>query len=191
MKKIITLSILFAHTFAFAQTTYNLDWAVGVSEEDSSITIEIGDTVEWTWTDTLPHTVTSKNDAVEQFDSGTLTGMGQTFSYTFTQEGINDYECEVHSNMDGTITVLPNLGIESKFSINVNYFPNPIVNELTVTSLFVLDSVSVFDVQGKELMSENVNTNILKVDFSGLDTGVYFVSVQSSNMNKTFQVVKR
>lgn len=193
MKKIILLfAVLLVTMFANAQTTFNLDWAVGINGPDASVTIEPGDTVEWTWTDNLPHTVTSLASATESFDSGTITGNGQTFSFTFNQVGTNDYECSVHpATMFGTITVETIASIEDKFKMNVNYFPNPVTNNLTVTSLFVLDSLEIVDVLGKKVALRNLEGNVADIDMSQLNSGVYFVTVSSSNLQKTFKVVKQ
>ena len=87
-----------------AQTTYNLDWYTGISSEDASLIIDAGDTVIWTFTDGAPHSVTSDTGSNETFDSGTLDA-GSTYQYTFTEAGVNDYHCEVHPSMVGTITV--------------------------------------------------------------------------------------
>lgn len=174
-----------------AQTTYNLDWAVGINGPDASLTIETGDTVEWTWTDALPHSVTSLAGSAETFDSGIITGLGNVYSYTFTVEGVNDYDCVVHSNMFGTITVEQALSIDDKFAVNVNYFPNPVTNNLTVTSLISLDSYQVYDILGKQVQSGKLNAHVVDVDMSQLKTGVYFVKVQSGELEKTMKVVKK
>jgi len=106
MKKITLLMAFLGSVFSFAQTTHNLDWQQGISGEDASLTIEVGDIVIWTLTNTSPHTVTSLDGSQETFDSGTLSGMGETFSFTFTEVGENDYQCNFHAgNMFGTITV--------------------------------------------------------------------------------------
>ncbi len=174
-----------------AQTTYNLDWAVGINGPDASLTIESGDTVEWTWTDALPHSVTSLAGSAEAFDSGIITGLGNVYSYTFTVVGDNDYECVVHSNMFGTITVEPALSIEDKFAVNVNYFPNPVTTSLTVTSLISLDSYQVYDILGKQVQAGKLSAHVVDVDMSQLKTGVYFVKVQSGQLQKTMKVVKK
>ncbi len=38
------------------------------------------------------------------FDSGTLTP-GESYSYTFTDAGVTDYICTIHSGMQGKVTV--------------------------------------------------------------------------------------
>ena len=188
----LLLATLFTTGMMLAQTTYNLDWAVGINGEDASVTIEVGDTVEWTWTDNLPHTVTSLGGATESFDSGTLTGEGTTYSFTFTQEGVNPYDCVIHpATMFGTITVEEALSIEDKFAINLNYYPNPVMDKLRVTSLFQLDDYEVYDILGKQVHSAQLQANVVDIDFSQLKSGMYFVKVQSGELQKTMKIMKR
>jgi len=79
--------------------------------------VNAGDTVIWTNTVNVPHTVTSNDPAdaslffncspasTELFRSGTL-NQGNTFSHTFNTPGVYHYHCEVHGcSMAGTITV--------------------------------------------------------------------------------------
>ncbi len=177
--------------FTNAQTTFNLDWFSGVPSGDVTITIDVGDSVEWTWADTLPHSVTNDAGAQETFDSGILTGSGTTFTYTFTQVGVNPYHCNVHSGMIGTITVEQGLSVEDKFAMNVNFFPNPVQNALTITSLYSLDSYQITDILGKTVMLTKVSGNVVDVNTASLNAGIYFVTVTSEGMETTFKVVKR
>jgi plastocyanin len=71
----------------------------------SSLTVNPGDTVTWTFADSLPHTVTSLSGP-ETFDSGQLSGSGQSFAFTFDDIGTYTYQCGVHgSSMSGTVVV--------------------------------------------------------------------------------------
>lgn len=107
MKKIILLIGFCMSVFWInAQTTYNLDWYMGISMDDASLEVEVGDTVIWTFTDGPPHSITSDVGSSESFDSGTLPS-GSTFSHTFSTVGTNAYHCEVHPSMMGVITVSP------------------------------------------------------------------------------------
>ncbi len=51
MKNNILFIAIMATVTLSAQTTFDLDWAIGINGEDASLTIETGDTVRWTWTD--------------------------------------------------------------------------------------------------------------------------------------------
>lgn len=68
------------------------------------LTITVGDTVTWTNSDTVPHTVTSDDGG--PLDSGIIDG-GGSWSYTFTEPGTYSFYCEVHPSMQGTVTVVP------------------------------------------------------------------------------------
>ncbi|HNP68012.1 MAG TPA: T9SS type A sorting domain-containing protein [Aequorivita sp.] len=192
MKKIKLFFVISLTAFmATAQTTFDLDWFVGVPSGDVSITVGPGDTVRWTWTDEVPHSVTSESGSQEDFDSGILTGSGSQFSYTFTQIGINDYKCDVHSNMEGTITVEDIASVEDKFRKNISFYPNPVQNKVTVTSLYKLDNYKIYNTLGSLVAQGPANGNITEIDMSQLESGLYFINAISEDLQSTFKVIKR
>ena len=69
----------------------------------SNLAVSVGDTVTWTNTDSVPHTVT-QNPSGSGFQSGTIAS-GESFSFTFEEVGEFTYFCEFHPNMTGTIVV--------------------------------------------------------------------------------------
>ena len=87
MKSIISFVISFGFSLfiscAYAQTTHSLNW--GYNSTNQEITIEIGDTVEWTWTGGN-HNLISVSGA-ESLDSGYSNSTGFTYSYTFNAIG--------------------------------------------------------------------------------------------------------
>ena len=191
MKKITLLLMALIASFASAQTTFDLDWFVGISGAAASVTIEPGDTVRWTWTDAPPHSVTSESGSQENFDSGILTGTGTQFSYTFTQVGINDYKCDVHSDMTGTITVEQLIGIDEKFRRNIAFYPNPVADQLTVTSLYKLDTYEIYNVLGMKVSAGQATGNVTNINMSHLQSGLYFVRATSGELQSTFKITKR
>ena len=70
------------------------------------IEINRGDTVIWTNTDDIQHTVTVGTPQApgDGFDSGFFT-LDQTFSRTFTEPGEYPYFCRRHPHMQGVIVV--------------------------------------------------------------------------------------
>jgi plastocyanin len=77
------LSILFLGTLSLiAQTNHVINWLMGVTPAESTITIEPGDSVTWLWMDELAHSVTS-TEGPETFESGIISG-GDVFIHTFT-----------------------------------------------------------------------------------------------------------
>ena len=75
------------------------------------IQVSVGTTVTWTNNDSQPHTVTSGSNGQpdNKFNSSPnftpLLNPGQTFSFTFTEEGEYPYFCLLHPNMVGTVSV--------------------------------------------------------------------------------------
>ena len=68
--------------------------------DPAAITVPTGTTVAWTNDDAVPHTVTSTDGA---FDSG-IFDPGGSFSFTFSEPGSFAYVCQLHPQMQGTVT---------------------------------------------------------------------------------------
>jgi plastocyanin len=67
-----------------------------------SVTVKVGDTIEWTWVDPgNQHSVTADSG---NFDSG-LCSQGATFDQTFSSAGSIPYHCTIHAGMHGTVVV--------------------------------------------------------------------------------------
>ncbi len=76
----------------------------GIKFVPPALTVHVGDTVKWTNNDgPIPHTVTATSGA--SFDSGVFSG-GETYSRTFSSEGLVSYRCNVHPTMTGTVDVV-------------------------------------------------------------------------------------
>jgi plastocyanin len=85
-----------------------MDWTVDVTPDfafaPKDQTIQVGDTVKWTFTDG-GHTTTARPDQPDSWNSG-LKEEGQTFEKTFTTPGRYQYICKPHRDfMRGTIVV--------------------------------------------------------------------------------------
>ncbi len=122
-----------APAFTFA-TRSSADPSDVNSVNPARITIELGDTIVWTWTAAASHTVTSSTGTVQgacstgssadNFDSGTKAGATDTYSHTFnslTPAGTPCiFYCKVHSGpaattgMFGKITVRPRTDVNAR-----------------------------------------------------------------------------
>jgi plastocyanin len=114
----VVASLVLADEEARGQTTVPVNvgdiyfcdpsFANGICETN----VAVGDTVMWNWVGSLPHTVTQCDPTFTTcpspggFDSGTLTGAGQTFSQPFNTPGTFPYQCNVHgAQMRGRVIV--------------------------------------------------------------------------------------
>jgi plastocyanin len=101
---VVGLLFLLAPTSPAQATTQHVaiqDYAYG----PATLTIQVGDTVEWINHDQASHNVVTTSAPVA-FQSPML-ATGQTWSFTFTVPGTYSYYCSVHPDMRAQIIVQP------------------------------------------------------------------------------------
>jgi uncharacterized repeat protein (TIGR01451 family) len=89
-----------------------------------------------------------------------------------------------------TTQFVSTLSINDFDANQLSVYPNPVQNNLTITNIATIDSVSVFSVLGREVMNQKVNALQAELNTSGLTNGVYFVKVTSEGKEKTVKVIK-
>ncbi len=195
MKTKLLLLTLFGFFATNAQTTYNLDWFMGIGT-NVDLTIDQGDTVIWTWGDAVPHTVENEaGNSVETFNSGVISGMGETYSYTFTVVGDNNYFCGIHgaASMSGNITVLEVLGVEENELNKISIYPNPassIIN-LVLPKNMQTGQITAYDLLGKQIYSQEFESeDNIAINISSWNTGSYFLKVVSGESMQTERFIK-
>lgn len=191
MKKHLLLLAFLGTIGVSAQTTHHINWGLGDNSTPTSITIEPGDTVEWTWTTVHPHTVTSMAGSTETFNSGTLTGMGQTYDHEFTMEGTNPYECTVHTTMNGVITVEATAGLEENMVTELQFYPNPTSDILTITAKDNIDRIEIYDMNGRLVLETKGGNPTSKIYMQNYNAGTYLVKVFAAGQTKTLSVIKK
>lgn len=190
MKKLTLFLILILSNFTVAQSTYEISWDSVSEIQTVNLTIEIGDTVKWIWSDGQSKSVTSLPGGREVFDSGVIQGRQKSFSHTFLKPGVTRYENEVNPMMNGAITVVQNLSAQDKFLKNLNYYPNPVTTHLYLTSIFPIDSFEIYNVLGTLVMKGKGNTKKPRIDMSALNSGMYFIKITCENIQTTLKITK-
>lgn len=191
MKTKLLFLLLFTLTLQ-AQTTHDLDWRVGIGT-NVDLTIESGDAVRWTWRDSAPHTVTNLPGSAETFDSGTISGNGQTYIRIFNTIGTNPYQCDIHpSTMRGTITVQNPLSIEDNFQSDFSISPNPAQTFIKIDNNSSRSDglkVKISDLLGKTIYSTIYDYGS-KIDISNLKPGVYLIRLSNNNKRTIKRFIK-
>ena len=183
--KYILLSLILLIKIIYSQTTHQFNW--DMSSTNQQITIEVGETVTWTWgsgTHNLRSTV-----GVETFNSGYYTGPGPQFSHTFTVPGVTSFLCDPHPNsMYGIVTVIETLSLGEQNISNVLTYPNPSNNLIHID--FVNHNGSfeaeLYDFTGKLL--ETTNKTVIKL--ADYPSGIYFLRVAYGDKTEELRVVK-
>lgn len=105
-----SLSILGAVATHAANATVQVGATTGNPDVfvPSTSSINVGDTVTWNWVGTF-HSSTGTNNATPPvaWDTGVITTLPHSYSFTFTNAGTYPYRCTVHVSfgMVGTVTV--------------------------------------------------------------------------------------
>ncbi|CAM3530976.1 hypothetical protein FSS13T_21090 [Flavobacterium saliperosum S13] len=113
-----------------------------------------------------------------------------------TQSGTVDYI--ITPNVNGctgapiyvTVNVSPNLSANSFNSQDFLLSPNPVTDILNIKNNQIINKVTAFNQLGQMVLERNYNNNEVQLDFSGLKTGIYFISVESDKKQSTFKIVK-
>ena len=187
MKKITFLTFTILGVICNAQTEYNFEW--NMQSTDQQITIDVGDTVIWTWTDSPSHNLISTS-GTHTFDSD-YHGQGYTYSLTFNEPGVTDYTCTPHSSMYGTITVNSSMSVNENEQLGLKIFPNPVSSGYVTlkTSVSGIKNVELFDLNGKIVLKTSLNTNTLNV--GSINPGVYFIKLSVNGVVETSKLIIR
>jgi len=138
MKKLLLPFFLVAFLFAEAQVTHQVAVTNNVFTP-ADITIEVGDTVEWTCTQgshNVNGTTSTYPSNPESFGNSVAPATW-TYYHVFNAAGDYDYQCDPHLalGMTGTITVIPCSDPVIEFTSSINNltvdFTNTTVDDLT------------------------------------------------------------
>jgi len=73
----------------------------------------------------------------------------------------------------------------------LTYYPNPVLNTLTLNGVKTIQDVAVYNMLGQEVLRTKPNVVQAEIEMSSLQAGTYFVKVTVENSNKTIKVVKK
>ena len=192
MKKTLLLFFTMISFTLSAQTTHNLDWANDGSSNNQQITIDVGDTIIWTW-GSGTHNLRATS-GTESFDSGYFTGAGNTFTYTFNQVGSTDYVCDPHAgNMNGTVTVTSTAGISENNLLSFEMYPNPVSDLLNIQLPTGTEKaeISVFDYTGRLVSSKIISSNDTAIDVQKISRGIYMIRVATNTKIGVQRFIKK
>jgi hypothetical protein len=108
--------------------------------------------------------------------------------------GTHYYVCTPHAGagMKGIIIVGTPTGIEDKtVQSDISVFPNPETDMVTVKACIDLLGTQYFfiDQHGKQILGGKIDSEIIAVDLSQLNDGIYFL-VLAGQKRRSFKVIK-
>jgi hypothetical protein len=80
---------------------------------------------------------------------------------------------------------------EMKVTNAVNVFPNPVVNEVTITNTEGITAVTLVNVQGRQLLQLTPGATEITVPLTAFPAGVYFLQIIGENGTTVKKIIKK
>lgn len=118
---------------------------------------------------------------------GTITSTAIDGSLTFrffSDQGVTA------SGWKAVISCQQSLGSTANNYLDFTYYPNPTQNTVTLKSNTNITEIEVFNIQGRKLFAQKLETLESSVDLSAFASGTYFFKVKFNDFEKNFKILK-
>ncbi|MCK4919663.1 MAG: sulfatase-like hydrolase/transferase [Bacteroidales bacterium] len=112
-----------------------------------------------------------------------------TYEYSIQSEGYKDESGTILLNIDTTLNIelVSTTNIQSEEYSSCLIYPNPAGNEINISSLFPVSSVTVTGICGKTIFSECYSQEMnINMDISSIEKGMYLITTKSQTQNRKF-----
>lgn len=89
------------------------------------------------------------------------------------------------------VTVFITLSIQHNNFVSLQYFPNPVVNNLRIVNAEPIQRVKIYNLRGKLLLEKQFNSTEIDIHLEKLSTSTYIAIVETENQSTNFQIIKR
>lgn len=133
----------------------------------------------------------ANNDGYVVFKIKTLETLQLGDNFTNQTEIYFDFNFPVITNMYST-SVQENLSINDFEKSDVVLYPNPVNNQLYIKSKLSIDSIKIFDINGRLIQNKimNYSNENLELSVSELRSGIYFIEVYSNKQKEVLRFIK-
>ena len=100
-----------------------------------------------------------------------------------------DYNFPVETNE--AITSFRVLGVDEFDVSQISVYPNPASTVVTIASLSPIQTITVYDMQGRKVNVAQTSEQNTQVDISALKSGVYFFAIENESGTVVKKIIKR
>lgn len=152
-----------------------------INEVDHTVKIEV---VEGTDLSSLTPTISVSSGATIDPNTGVAQDFSSDVTYTVTAE-------DGETSQAWIVSVTVYVGVNDVELNNVDIYPNPFANSLTISNLENVSSVMVNNVIGQNVMKVNVTGNEVVLNTESLQKGIYLITIVDNNNNmRTEKMIK-
>jgi len=89
--------------------------------------------------------------------------------------------------------ILPDLttNVSERMKPAMEFYPNPATGYITVRSENTGSLLHITDISGKQVFIEKLVQPVQRIDLTGINPGIYFLSVENSNSRVTDKLIVR
>ncbi len=88
------------------------------------------------------------------------------------------------------VTAVTVLGVADSVFSRLEYFPNPVKDNFTLSNLERNSIIEIHTILGQQMTAATYDSEEVSLDFSGFTNGIYLVKITSNNETKTIKVIK-
>ncbi|WP_452226444.1 DUF7619 domain-containing protein [Lacinutrix cladophorae] len=101
-----------------------------------------------------------------------------------------DYNPAIVTNTVST-EIVDALSIAEFQAVSFIMYPNPANNHLTISGNSVIDTITIYDVNGRALKAINYDANVVEINITDLSSGIYFIKIQAGEQNEVKKIIKK
>ena len=173
-----------------AGTSYTVSYKYGMSDPESVIGV------------IRVMMTRSFNDYIYLPEQENVTaGISSSFtSEPFTVEDTDTYYLTIEVYLSGnqgylyfddiTLEETPAASITENTVKNLTVYPNPVKDEINLANADDVDTVTLYNITGQKVLSQEVNGSNAKINTEALSKGIYFLKATSGTAQKTIKIVK-
>jgi len=73
----------------------------------------------------------------------------------------------------------------------IEIYPNPVINELTISSAQAIENIVIYDILGQKKYETFSSESTFKLTTEFLASGIYFIKISNSTESETFKIIKK
>ncbi|KAF2517558.1 T9SS type A sorting domain-containing protein [Flavobacterium salilacus subsp. salilacus] len=127
-----------------------------------------------------------------EMDLSDYTGQTVQIAFQATDGPIDDLPIYDFHITDFLIELTdPPLAVEEPVFQSLSYYPNPVINTLTIKNEEAITTIHFYNLIGQELFTKAANTDVVTLDLSDMAAGIYIVKVIAKDKEQNFKIIKK
>ena len=135
------------------------------------------------------HTLVNFTEATTDWETVTIPLPNPSEAYQIVFNGIG-HDAEGVYVDDVRVGNYIDDGLAESQELMASVMPNPTNGKITVSTNLSIGNVAIFDMLGKQVMTDKIVDGIAEFDLSELTQGVYFIKISDESSVKTVKIVK-